>query len=304
MLNINEISHELYDICYEVENKIVGQKDLKICDWWGKKNAFRHALTIQSIIDFVISDKKQNVRIFNMSGLSCGHQDFCICYYLRRQGIDFKYYALEHPNSPYLSNPEFLKKVSDFDINIIHGILGDIDNNTIKTNYESPDIILFTEIVEHLDHSTFLHSLQILAEVLSDDGYVILTTPNLDSFDNRIKHLLGKEIDYWGDGIDNLKKGLFGHIAYYNIPRLRRLLADVGFEVYKSSTVNYSHFDPSIKGVSKVWKEIKLSILNTVIALGECSWRAPELMNATKTLGEQIYIEARKSSKKPIPFAL
>ena len=299
-----EISKELYEICYLVENQIVGQEDLTMCDWWAKKQAFRHALTISSILKHVKSGKQQAVRIFNMSGLSSGNQDFSICYYLGMLGIPFEYNVLEHPNSPYLKNQVFQRKVDELKVNIIYGDLNDLRSTEIKGKVGDPDIILFTEIAEHLEHSIMLHSLRVIHELLADDGYLILTTPNLDSFQNRIKHLLGREIDYWGDGVANQEQGLFGHIVYYNLPRLRRLLHDVGLTPINLFTVNYPFVDPELKGIKRALQSAKIKLLDSIIASGELSWRLPTYMNTTKTLGEQIYLEARKAPRKAIPFEL
>ncbi len=299
-----DIRKEIYEICYLVENQIVGQEDLALCDWWAKKNAFRHALTINSILDYLKSEKLQTVRIFNMSGLSCGHQDFSICHYLSMLNIPFDYSVLEHPNSPYLKNPVFQRKVDDLNINVIDGDLRDLRSTEIKGKVGEPDIILFTEIAEHLEHSILLHSLSVINELLADEGYLILTTPNLDCFQNRIKHLLGREIDYWGDGMVNLEQQLFGHIVYYNLPRLRRLLQDVGLTPFNLFTVNFPYVDPELKGISGTLQSLKIKLLDSIILSGERSWRLPTYMNATKTLGEQIYLEARKAPRQAIPFAL
>jgi len=167
-----------------------------------------------------------------------------------------------------------------------------------------PDVILFTEIAEHLEHADLLRSLETIAALLGNEAYLILTTPNFDRFEYRIQHLLGREVAYWGDGYANLRGGLFGHIVYYNIPRLRRLLNDAGLSLTAARTFNFPEPDPALSGFRKIAAGMKLQVLNSLIAMGERSWRFPRFMNATKTLGELLYIEARRGERVEIPFAL
>jgi hypothetical protein len=116
--------------------------------------------------------------------------------------------------------------------------------------------------------------------------------------------LLGKKSSYWGDGTENMEKGLFGHIVYYNIPRLRRLLRDVGLEIRRSSTVNFPVVDAELRGARKRIEQMKLAMVDALIFVGEKTWHIPTLMNAMKTLGELIYLEIHKGSTEKVPFAL
>lgn len=299
-----KISNNLYDVCHFVEQQIVGQENPILCDWWAKKNAFRHAFTLESILSQIETQQGRRLKILNMSGLSCGHQDFSILAYLAQHSIKVDYFAIEHPNSPYLRIPIFNTQVAKYGIETILCNLQDVTAATLREKVGAPDIVLFTEIAEHLEHADLLRSFRTIADILAKDGSLILTIPNLDSFDNRFQHLFGKEIDYWGDGLANLDQGLFGHIVYYNIPRLRRLLRDIGLEISTARTLNFPYPDPKLAGLRLMVEKTKLKTINAMISLGEKSWRFPRFMNSTKTLGELIYIEARRGRRERIPFAL
>jgi hypothetical protein len=98
-----------------------------------------------------------------------------------------------------------------------------------------------SEIAEHLEYGTFLRLLSSLRELLSANGILLITTPNLGYVANRYKFLFGKfDPGYWGDGSQNLSNGLWGHITYYDMHRLKRILCDVGLASVKGYTFNYS----------------------------------------------------------------
>lgn len=303
-LDHQEIASLLYEASYLVESQIVGQKDEGVCTWWAKKNAFRHAFTAASLHQFAQTRAGRPITIFNLSGLSCGHQDFALCGFLRKLGIPFKYVALEHPSSPYLSMPVFKDQVELHGIQIIFADLRELRAEELVRQTGTPDVILFTEIAEHLEHSALLKAFQAMSTLLADDGFVVLTTPNMDYWRYRLRHLIGRPASHWGEGLDNMAFGLFGHIVYYGIPRLRHLLADCGLQVSKARTFNFPCCTPGQSALAGYRERIGIGVTNTLISAGEHLWRFPSLMEATRTLGEVIYLEARKGPRQEIPFAL
>jgi len=300
----HEIATSLYETSYLVESQIVGQKDEAVCDWWARKNAFRHAFTAASLLQFAQTRAGQPISIFNLSGLSCGHQDFALCGFLRHLGIPFKYVALEHPSSPYLSMPIFKDQVALHGIQIIFADLRELRAEELVSQTGTPDVILFTEIAEHLEHSALLKAFQAMSTLLADDGRVVLTTPNMDYWRYRLRHLVGKPPSHWGEGLDNMGFGLFGHIVYYGIPRLRHLLADCGLRVTHARTFNFPCCTPGQSTLAGYRERIALGVTNALISTGEHMWRFTALMEATRTLGEVIYLEAGKGTRQEIPFAL
>ena len=94
------------------------------------------------------------------------------------------------------------------------------------------------EIIEHLvDTAGFLTELQ---RVLVPGGVAVITTPNLASFENRIRMLLGRypnfvEYELGGDG----------HVRAYTLPILRAQLERAGFEMEKAKG-NWVPFLPQV----------------------------------------------------------
>jgi len=96
------------------------------------------------------------------------------------------------------------------------------------------DLIFAGEIIEHLiDTDYFLAEVN---RVLKKKGVLVLTTPNLASFENRLRLLRGKQ-PIWLDH----KQGLSGHVRAYTYKTLRRHLEEHGFAV-ESFTGNFVSF--------------------------------------------------------------
>jgi hypothetical protein len=98
--------------------------------------------------------------------------------------------------------------------------------------------------------------------------------------------------------------GIFGHITYHGVPRLRRLLADSGLAVTGARTFDFPYPDPTAGAASRMMYATAYRCSKAAIRIGEKAWRLPRLQAATKTLGEMIYVEAKAADRQPVPFAL
>lgn len=239
--DIKQIQNRIFDVCHDVEKNIVVNSDTEAFIW-AKQNSLRHAHAIKTIQEHAHVTGKTNLKILNASGLSCGSQDFATTSYLKKYtNLSFEWTALESPNSSYLSNDKFCKFV---DMSGIQIELVDFSStwDPDAKHYDRYDIVLFTEIAEHLDHSILLKTLKQMRGFLREDGLMIMTTPNLTSIINRLKILMGNgDGTFWGDGHSNLEKGLFGHIVQYDLQRLIRLLQDSGYSIERAYTFNYAY---------------------------------------------------------------
>ena len=278
-ISLKQIEEFIEPIDYDFEVH-VGKISEKKAKYWAKSNASRHAYIFKYIIDYISKNKMTNLKIINSSGIS--HQDICMCHFLKKiLKIKYTYIVYESPTSSIINNEYLQKLIIEFNIKL-NLVNFDKSTNVFK-DQSAGNIVLFSEIVEHLDHSTFLNCLINIKEIILPGGVLILTTPNLVSFINRIRILFGNgDGPYWGDGLDNYKKGLYGHITLYDIKRLTRILEDCGYSInYKNS------FTSKIIICKKyLFKFLIYKVADLLSFLG------------MKNLGETIFMAANKSNNR------
>ncbi len=118
-------------------------------------------------------------------------------------------------------------------------IVGDIESLEINSKYKNYfDFIVLADILEHLKEP--LEILCRLEYYLKDNGYVILSLPNIANWRMRIKLLLGK-FDYEDQGL--LDKS---HLHFYNVKSAKALISDANLEIV--------NFDVSLNGITKFAK--------------------------------------------------
>jgi hypothetical protein len=186
-----------------------------------------------------------------------------------------------------LNNNVFRNYVSELRLKLI---LSDFNESSEPYHKDNRiyDVILFTEIAEHLDHSVLLKSLTAIRKKIKAHGILIITTPNLVSLVNRIRILFGDgDRPYYGDGKRNYEKGLYGHIVNYDLKRMQRLLQDIGFNLKKAHTFTYGNGP-----IENEYRLIMTKLIKVLSLLG-------------KTLGTTLFIVAEKSDDmKKIPFQI
>lgn len=101
----------------------------------------------------------------------------------------------------------------------------------------SVDVIWAGEVIEHIFDTEFF--VEDLRRVLSPGGRLILSTPNLAAWINRIALLLGTQPFFTEVGVRASNSGSFlrrvtqpaGHIRVFTLPALRNLMTRCGFTV-------------------------------------------------------------------------
>lgn len=284
---LKNIARKLEPECYKIEKEIIGN-DEKEARFWAQSNSLRHARIVIDIIEYRKKNSRNKIKILNASGLSSGHQDVSIASYLKKnQDMEISWIACESPNSPYLQNPLLKNYLSLLQIEI--QLIDFRSNQTLFGKQLEFDIVIFTEIAEHLEHSTLLKTLLELRTKLKQKGQLLMTTPNLVSIWNRRQILKGNgDFPYWGDGLDNMDAGLYGHIVNYDINRLRRIISDVGFNILMAKTFTF---------VQKRYKQTFKHFLSSMLIDWLCEKGAH--------LGTNIYIKAEPSNQRvKIPLRL
>lgn len=115
----------------------------------------------------------------------------------------------------------------------------DIENDSFPIESKSINIVLFCETFEHLGRNPLL-SLKEIRRVMSDKGYLILSTPNLYSLRNVWLFLSGKG---FGDIYEEYKKaekyGHTGHVREYSRHEIKNVLQKNDFRIIFSKFEKY-----------------------------------------------------------------
>ncbi|NJK90801.1 MAG: class I SAM-dependent methyltransferase [Blastochloris sp.] len=161
------------------------------------------------MLDKVISNQKPG----RLLDLGCGQgslllrfKDYHSCF-----GCEFDSRARSHAISNGLNNIEF------------------IDLNSANTlPFEGMfDIIVCSEVCEHLLNPR--NAVRLVRSSISSNGIFILTVPNAVPMMTRLKSLFGKNSDWLHYPSADTEQT--GHIRFYTVNSLRKLLGEEGFKV-------------------------------------------------------------------------
>lgn len=110
----------------------------------------------------------------------------------------------------------------------------DLDSEPLPFSDGSFDLILFSEVLEHLRMQP-VAVLREVRRVLRSDGHLLLSTPNITPL-MRWRFLLGQ--DFQGDLITESEKvamlGHMGHFRLYSRVEVERLLSHIGFRTVRT----------------------------------------------------------------------
>ncbi len=150
-----------------------------------------------------------------------------------------EFYGFHHvAGLSYRASPEFVRRLAKFDIPVLKC---DVEREAIPEADGAFRAVVFLEVLEHM----FAGVPQALAEmrrVLAPGGALVLSTPNLAQFRNRVKLLKGKSVNWPLDG----SKMFFGKPAHlrhnreYTAREVSFLLREAGFLVDRVRFRDYS----------------------------------------------------------------
>jgi SAM-dependent methyltransferase len=108
----------------------------------------------------------------------------------------------------------------------------DVASERFPQENDSADVCLCNEVIEHFEVGA-KHCIQEMKRVTKKDGFILITTPNVKNFANRIRKLLRKPLY-------SPEKGLEGkqlHHYEYTMPELLELLEDSGLTIIRSGYI-------------------------------------------------------------------
>ena len=113
-----------------------------------------------------------------------------------------------------------------------------IETDTFPYKDNTFDIVLCSEVVEHLPQSP-MPALKEMKRVTKPDGYVLITTPNINRSINQGKMLLGKSPMYSIDAfLENEGKGsnlYHRHNREFTLHELKTLVGKAGWTITKAT---------------------------------------------------------------------
>lgn len=141
-------------------------------------------------------------------------------------------------------DPDRVRKF--IEANDLNFIKCDIEKEPLPVEDGSYDAIIFTEVFEHmrLDPQFVLSEFN---RVLSDNGMLFMSTPNLYSLDKYVRQIRRKGFN---DPLEQFGKlrdgGHMGHVREYSVNEVTRFLGQAGFEIAESRFHNYHNYGGGI----------------------------------------------------------
>jgi methionine biosynthesis protein MetW len=120
-------------------------------------------------------------------------------------------------------------------------IVGDLEDGLLERIPDRFDVVTFADVLEHLRiPSTVLRQARAL---LADDGYIVISLPNIAHWEVRYRLLRGR-FEYEKYGILDST-----HLRFFTLPSARRFIEQAGFRITSVDVVHrwpqhwkYEHF--------------------------------------------------------------
>jgi SAM-dependent methyltransferase len=147
---------------------------------------------------------------------------------LRERFPDAALVGAEHPERAYLSDPRLEADMTAMRVDLR---AWDVTAEAVPFPSGSFDVVVFSEILEHLSPPTVPRVLDRLRDLLTPDGRLVVSSPNLTAF-YRIASLAfgrGRIMDIPVDV--ERHPGVYGHMRVYSRGEVEQLAAQAGLRV-------------------------------------------------------------------------
>lgn len=177
-------------------------------------------------------------------------------------------------------NPEAVKVAKK---NEIKAIVGDIEK---PWNYPDKffDIVIASHIIEHVVNPD--HIIRESKRVLKDDGFLIIATPNLAAWFNRILLLCGIQPFFSEVSTEDKTLGLMftrkltvsrralGHLRLFTLGALKDILSFHGFITCRVTAAEFPSFPPTIRVIDKIFSFFPSLASNIIVVCRKSSLNA------------------------------
>jgi len=231
---------------------------------WNVSGGYRVQNMLDTIVAYIEKRKLGKINVLNMSGLLYGKPDPVLYDLLvqRFPRLEITWTVIDHPESATLKDTTIRRWIDQRGIQTIAQ-----DFRAEGTVPEGQaDVVICTEILEHLDYSNTIRLLRNCRAALRPGGMVLLTTPNATYVLHRIMFALGQwDFLHHMDTPEDVDRGLLGHIMYYDGKRLSRLLAHLDFTSIRSTTFNAGHGPGEYRNILTRLSAISLRLASKVL---------------------------------------
>lgn len=148
----------------------------------------------------------------------------------------------------------------------------DVSSERLPFQDEYFDIIYMGDVIEHLTNPDFV--IKEVARVTKTNGFLVLSTPNLASWINRLLLLLGMQplfsevstVKTFGRGTRSYNFFPVGHLRLFTYKALKEFLTYYRFNIVKVQGANYEGLPKVVANIDKIFSKFP-SLSSTVIII-------------------------------------
>lgn len=233
--------------------------------YWNLSHGPRLYYVLKAILKYVEERKPDHLSVLNMSGLNEGKPD-PVLFDLLTMNYDrgnVSWSVVDHPESLTFTDPIVRQWTEERGIRCIPR---DHRQQVDLPDMPPADIVLCTEIIEHLDYSDMIALMRSCRAALKPGGILICTTPNILFLGYRVLFALGRwDSLHHNDEPDRVAQGLTGHTIYYDAKRLTRLLKLLNYSDIAATTFNAGHGPSQYRNLFTRTAAITLFALSHII---------------------------------------
>jgi ubiquinone/menaquinone biosynthesis C-methylase UbiE len=153
----------------------------------------------------------------------------------------------------------------------INAYEADVSSQELPFQDEYFDIIYMGDVIEHLTNPDF--AINEVHRVLKPNGFLVLSTPNLASWINRLLLLLGMQPLFsevstaktFGRGPKSYGFVPVGHLRLFTYKALKEFLVYYRFDIVKAKGSDYEGLSNALKSIDKILSKIPSLSSNIII---------------------------------------
>jgi hypothetical protein len=208
---------------------------------WNHGHGPRNYYVAKAILDYADRRELLELNVLNLSGTNEEKPDPVLFDLLQRRfsAGTLSWTIVDHPNSLTFTDPHIQNWMAARRITCI---AHDHRDGDAPIAQGAADVVLCTEIIEHLDYSVTIELLRACRRSMKPGGMLVITTPNAVYLGHRVLFAMGQwDFLHHMDDPKHVDAGIVGHTIYYDGRRLTRLLRSLEFVDVRGSTFNGGH---------------------------------------------------------------